>query len=412
MANIAGGFNALGGLEGARDFRSAEGQNIQNQGAQMDLDARRDAERAYVAVMEARLRASQKKQGGAADAAQIPPAPNSALSAQPPQGDVTPIENGAVDASGSTIPAPQAQPAPAQASALSSKQPPATAPVSVDPEMASIAKSLGVDVEALKGIGRTPGAMQGLMAAKDHVEKMEKQQVQSGINQMYRSLATKPEAVQRQGVAEYLQEMGLGGSPASFVEVRDKEGNVTGWNAVHGDERPADFIPNQGGGFLDTMTRMLYGAVDRYGTISAGIEAETKLAPEKIKARTALETQKMKNEGFLNKANVDNAADKDIAHIQGGYRVKAAGVSASAGNKAETSAEKARAKRIDQRIKALEQQRKGLEKDITGKYSDPAAARRIDQELEGLYTEISDGGEPQEPKRSRPRATKHFSQYE
>jgi len=461
MANIAGGVSALGALEGAKEYRSAEAQNIQNQGAQMDLDSRRDAEKAYVAVMEARLRAAAQRK--ASENAQVRPGPGAqqqavqpggALDGAPPEGFAVQRQEVPAGAPGSMnlggrnvmqgptttnqtlldasprydspettpmagVPSATQQadlgmlgggsPAPAQKDVVRSATTPKPTNVMSpeDEKLSRVAKSLGVDIEALKGIGSTPGAMQGIMAANEHVEKMEKQRAQGDINKMYRTLQTHSPGGQRTGVAEYLQAHGVAGAPDDFVEATDEKGNK-GWYSVHNGEK-GQFIPDQGGGFLDTMTRMLYGAIDRSGTIGSGIEAESKLAPEKVKAKSALDVQGLKNKGFLDKSKSDNDADKEIAHIQGGYRVKAAGVSATAGNKAQTAADKVSAKKIDQRIKTLEQQRKGLEKDpITGQYKEPGAAKRIDQELEDLRSEITGDDSSQ---RSRPRA-KSFTAYD
>lgn len=400
MANIAGGFSAVGALEGARDYRASEAQNIQNQNAQMDLDTKRDMQAGYEAYAQAVAR-QRERSAGAAQNAQIPQQPKSALRVEASPSDAVPLEGGySADPNGGGSVAP-AQPAPSAVSPA-----PAQPAPKIDPQTAELAKRFGVDPADLAGVKMTPGFMQGMALAAQHREEQQKEGMKQGINRMSRILATRPEAEQREGVASFLRENGLAGAPTGFAPTEDGKG----WYALHSGDKPADIIPNSGGGFLDSITRMLYGAVDRYGTIGAGIEAETKLAPERVKAKSALDVQESKNKGYREKAEIDNTADKEIAHIQGDYRVKAAGVSATAGNKADTAAEKARAKKIDQRIKTLEQQRKGLEKDpITGQYKDAGSARRIDQELQDLRAELTGDDAPQ---RSRPRSTKHFSQYE
>lgn len=205
MANIAGGYAAVGALEGARDYRQSEAQNIQNQSNQIDLDTKRDMMAGYEAYANAVAKKRQR------EAAQIPSPGQAAPSAlsgpsgeQPPapaqqQPEQQQPEQQAPPSamSGGPAPAPQSQPAPAAGPDV---QAPAPAPVKIDPQTEELAKRFGLNVSDIAGVKMTPGFMQGMTLAAQHREEQAKEGMKQGINRMARVLSMRSDADQREGV--------------------------------------------------------------------------------------------------------------------------------------------------------------------------------------------------------------------
>jgi len=450
MANIAGGVVAGSALEGQKDYRMAEAQNIQNQSAQLDLDERNDAHRAYVQAMDAW--AAQKKQKKAAEQAQVQP--QSALGVQSPapsqqdasgvppegypvqtqwapQGAVgVPVGSqmavqgpatggGIMDASprydtpqstptaglpSATQQAAQAAPAAAPTQSSAPAQSPATpapAPAKEDGFIQKITKALGIEPQVLSNVPRTPGAMKGLIAAQQHVEQMQKQELQQDINQMFRANATKSEPEQIAAAVQYGKEHNIPGAPDSFVAVKGEDGRVMGWKALHDGAQEGGLIPNLGHGFLDSYTRVLYGAVDRMGSIGAGIEQESALGLEREKG-----TQKVRAEEAKGKAIGSVQTQKDEAAMrrvqeQNKGREKVAGIGASARVQA-VRERTAGDEKITKKIEVLVKQKNAItnaSKDITGAVkpspADQARLAKIEAQIAKYNKQLGggDGGD-------------------
>ena len=400
MANIAGGIAAGGVLEGQKEFRTAEAQNIQNQSAQLDLNERNDAHRAYTQAMDAYM--AQKKQKKASEQAQVAPT-ESALGAPAPapQATATPTSDlsaeinvpaGAQVQPGLAPMAPsgynpplQAQPqatapanqapapsalaqTPAPAPAAAAPAAPAPAPTKEDGFLSKLAKTLGIEPKALSDVPRTPGAMKGLMAAQQHVEQFQKQEIQQDINQMFRANVSKSEPEQIAAAVAYGKDHNIPGAPDSFVAVKGENGQVVGWKALHDGAQEGGMIPNTGHGFLDSYTRVLYGAVDRMGSIGTGIEQESALGMEREKG-----TQKVRAEEAKGKSIGAVQSQRDKAAMereQERGKTSRANASTAAGARVQAARERtAGDEKISKKIEVLVKQKNAItnaSKDITG----------------------------------------------
>lgn len=393
MANIAGGIAAGGVLEGQKEFRTAEAQNIQNQSAQLDLNERNDAHRAYTQAMDAYM--AQKKQKKASEQAQVAPTQSALGAPVPARFDAapaaespTPIEGGAVDAQGSSLPVPVAPQAPPQATAPANQAPapsalaqtpapappaaapaaPAPAPTKEDGFLSKLAKTLGIEPQALSDVPRTPGAMKGLMAAKQHVEQFQKQEIQQDINQMFRANVSKSEPEQIAAAVKYGKDHNIPGAPDSFVAVKGENGQVVGWKALHDGAQEGGMIPNTGHGFLDSYTRVLYGAVDRMGSIGAGIEQESALGMEREKGTQKVRAEKAKGEAI---GAVQSQKDKAaMEREQERGKTSRANASTAAGARVQAVRERtAGDEKLSKKIEVLVKQKNAItnaSKDITG----------------------------------------------
>ena len=280
--------------------------------------------------------------------------PSSAVSADtapqtPPPGDQSVATPPAPSAAGGDSSAPQAA-TPADANAPSTDVPAAqqaqdsaTQPAASQKQMESavqqVSNALGLD---LSGVPRSVGGMQGLMAAQQHIEGFEKAEVKNNVNQMYRSLQGRSEAEQAAGIVQFMKQQGISGSPDGFTaRTVGPDGKTPGWYALHNGDQKGQFIPDLGGGLLDSMTRVMYGAIDRSGTIGAGIEQGNKMALENQKGVNAVRTQQAKTEGLLahedikskaamERTKATNESREKVAQTSGEYHVKAAGVSGGA----------------------------------------------------------------------------------
>lgn len=433
MANIAGGIAAGGVLEGQKEFRTAEAQNIQNQSAQLDLDERNDAHRAYTQAMDAYM--AQKKQKKASEQAQVAPT-QSALGAPAPAPQETAIPTSDLSADisipagaqvkpglapmtpGGYNPAPEpiAPQAPPQATAPASQAPapsalaqtpapapaappaaPAPAPPKEDGFMQKITKALGIEPQALSNVPRTPGAMKGLMAAQQHVEQFQKQEIQQDINQMFRANVSKSEPEQIAAAVNYGKDHNIPGAPDSFVAVKGENGQVVGWKALHDGAQEGGMIPNTGHGFLDSYTRVLYGAVDRMGSIGAGIEQETALGMEREKG-----TQKVRAEEAKGKAIGTVQSQKDKAAMereQERGRTSRENAKTSAGARVQAVRERtAGDEKISKKIEVLVKQKNAItnaSKDMTGAVrpspADQARLAKIEAQISKYNAQMHGG---------------------
>lgn len=453
MANIAGGYVAGGVVAGQEQQRHAQSEDMANQSAQIDLQNKKDADVAYRIVM-GQFVAQQQAQGAGPQAQAQPQQtaalPSTASAPQPEaQAQAQALPGTGTDAGVQTSPPPdqsaqalQTPPTPAaegesaqgkEASALGSAeqggggaapsdnaqpQPPSspaepsqgeTAPAEatqqaapptsdqqkqMDSAVQQVSKSLGID---LTGIPRTVGGMQGLMAAQQHIEAYQKGQAQNELNQMYRSLQGSSEAEQAAGIVNYMKQKGIAGAPDGFTaKTMGPDGKTPGWYALHNGDQKGQFIPDIGGGLLNSMTRIMYGAIDRAGTISAGVQQENKMALESQKGRTmvAVESQKGKNAVEREKvktAGISAIQDKKdaaamerekvrgqtalgVANVQGGSRVKAAGIIANGRNGGESYG-KADAARDQKTIHDLDQLTKPTMPGMPGNKLTPAQAQ-------------------------------------